>query len=373
MKRARKGTGSLRRRGRIWYLRYYQHGQRHEESSGSTKRADAEQLLRQRLAATALGDRIATGEVLANELLDDLEADYQIRGRRSLDDFLRPKLRHLRPYWGGRAASEVTTAALIEYRRQRQAEGAAPATVNRELAVLRRAFRLAARATPPKVAAVPYFPMAKERNVRTGFLEPEQYAKLLAELPRWLRPLLVVAYHTGCRRGELLGVRNGAPPLTWSQVDLINNEIVLRPGTTKNDEGRVLPIYGDMKPWLEMLRAERDAYFPSCPWVFHHDGKPIRDFRQAWRSACERAGLAGLRFHDLRRSAVRNLERAGVPRKVAMEISGHKTESVYRRYDIVAERDLREAGEKLTAYLKRRLTAASAPQPPGGQTRGPVQ
>jgi integrase len=100
------------------------------------------------------------------------------------------------------------------------------------------------------------------------------------------------------------------PALKSAQVDLLNDQIVLRPGTTKNDQARILPIYGDMKRWLEMLLLEHNENYPDCPWVFQRDGKPIRTFRKTWAEACERAGRPTLRFHDLRRSAVRNMVRA---------------------------------------------------------------
>ena len=92
--------------------------------------------------------------------------------------------------------------------------------------------------------------------------------------------------------------------------------------------------------------------------VFHRYGKPIKSLRRAWRTACKDAGRPGLLLHDLRRSAVRNLERVGISRSVAMKLTGHKTEAVYRRYASVAESDLREAGTKLAAALG---TAAASP------------
>jgi integrase len=154
-----------------------------------------------------------------------------------------------------------------------------------------------------------------------------------------------VGYHTGVRKGELLMVR-------WPQVDLKSKEIRLRHGETKNDEGRTLPIYGDMMPWLQMAHAQHQAQFPACQWVFQQDGEHIKSFRKAWASACARAGVAGLLFHDLRRSAVRNMERAGIPRKTAMAISGHKSEAIYLRYAMSNDRDAR-SGPKIGAVLRR--------------------
>jgi integrase len=205
--------------------------------------------------------------------------------------------------------------------------------------------------------------MLRENNVRSGFLEHEQYRALLIELPDELKPLLVVGYHVGNRVGELL-------MLKWHQVDLIGQQIRLRQGETKNDEGRVLPIYGDMVAVLAMAKQHRDQEFPRCAWVFHRFGNRILDFRKAWASACERAGIPELQFHDLRRSAVRNLTRAGVPEKVAMQITGHKTRSVFDRYNIVSERDIREAGQKMERFLAEKGTKTGTienPEPNQGE------
>jgi len=125
-------------------------------------------------------------------------------------------------------------------------------------------------------------------------------------------------YHVGCRRGELLSLR-------WSQVDFGARQIVLDPGTTKNGDGRTLPIYGEMAPILEMQLAVRNQGVPECDFVFQIEGRRIGDFRKAWTAACQRARLPGMHFHDLRRSAVRNMVNAGIAEKTAMHISGHKT------------------------------------------------
>ena len=171
---------------------------------------------------------------------------------------------------------------------------------------------------------------------------------MLDQLPADLRVLIEFLYLTGWRIGE-------ARQLTWRQVDFKAGTVRLEPGTTKNDEARTFPFAA--LPALEaLLRAQR-AHTGAIerergelvPWVFHRAGRPIRDFHMAWCRGCRRAGVPGRLVHDLRRTAVRNFERAGVSRSVAMKLSGHKTESIYRRYAIVSEADLAEGVKKVAA------------------------
>ncbi len=141
--------------------------------------------------------------------------------------------------------------------------------------------------------------------------------------------------------------------LQWQQIDWDSKTIRLEPGTTKNDEGRVYPFA--QNPDLENIlrfRRERTDLLQQVtaliiPWVFHKDEKRIRDFRKAWDNACEAAGLQGRWVHDFRRSYVRRMERKGVPRSSATKLTGHKTESICRRYAIVSESDLSEGVAKL--------------------------
>jgi integrase len=127
----------------------------------------------------------------------------------------------------------------------------------------------------------------------------------------------------------------------------------LEPGTTKNKDGRTFIMTAELRETLEAQRAETDRWQRArkriIPYVFHRRGKPIKDFRTAWRLACEKAGVPGRIPHDLRRTAVRNLERAGIARSVAMKMVGHKTEAIYRRYAIADEISLREAAAKIDA------------------------
>jgi integrase len=303
------------------------------------------------------------------QLLDDVLLDYQTNGKAVR--FARAAIEHhLRLYFRGRRAVSVSTEAVkkhVAFRRSND-QGTRPyrgrlnevkqipiqpacnATINRELALLKHAFYLGWKSTPRKVANVPYIPMLEEHNVRTGFFEHNQFVALRAALPEHLRSVLTFAYYTGCRRGEIL-------TLKWSQVDLSERVVRLEPGTTKNDQARILPLTTELYETLAMQRSVRDTKFPACPWLFFNEsGSKIGRFQRSWRTACEAAKLAaggvpGRLFHDLRRSGVRNLIRAGVPDSVAIRISGHKTRSVFERYNIVSERDLHDAARKLEIYI----------------------
>jgi integrase len=283
-----------------------------------------------------------------DELFDDLVADYKVNGRKTLPHLLSRLRLHLRPAFGKVRATALNTCRLKHYMAARLESEAAPATVNRELEFVERALRLGAQCDPPKVVKVIRVPSLKEDNVRVGFLDDAGYLQLRDELPSYLKAIFVVGYHVGARLGGLLSLR-------WDQVDFSNSQIVLNPGTTKSGKGRTLPIYGHMREWLLLQQAEREAKHPSCPFVFVHDGHRITEFRKAWASACERARQKGLLFHDLRRSAVRNMRLAGIPKNVAVQITGHKTRSIFDRYSIVGGQEVQDAAAKLEKRFKSSL------------------
>jgi integrase len=197
------------------------------------------------------------------------------------------------------------------------------------------------------VARLPYIGMLDEPAARSGFFEREQFESLRAHLPEHLRALVTVAFHTGWRlKSEILSRQ-------WHHVDFVGGWIKLEPGETKNNEPRLLPLYPELRTVLEAQRAYTDEIQKKTgqiiPYVFHLDGRSFKSFRRAWLTVCKAAGIPGRIPHDFRRTAVRNLERSGVPRSSAMALVGHKTESIYRRYAVKNEADLREAGERLPA------------------------
>jgi integrase len=343
------GSGSIFLRGNIWWVQVWVDNKQLAQSSKSTKKTDAIDL-RDKLLGKKHRREISGGpaeRVQISELLDDVLGSDIEETTRYIWKLVVEK--NLRPFFGRTRAIRLSTDLMDRYRvKRRHEDGVTDATVNRELSILRTAFHNARKRTPPKVYAVPYFPMVKETTVRKGFLSDEIYAKLRDALEHELKALFISGYVTGIRKGELLDIQ-------WPQVDFEIDLIHLEPDETKNGEGRSVPILdGDMRDSLIAAKKERDENWPDSPWVFNRRGKQIKDFRIGWENACKVAGVPELNFHDLRRTAVRNMRRDGVPQVIRMKISGHKTDSMERRYNIVDGDDLAVAKEFMERGMKLR-------------------
>jgi integrase len=350
-KRRTRGCGSVFQVGRIWYIQYYDHGRKISESSRFTDRQQAVDLLNERLGDLAAGRDVAPSKATVDDLCALVFADYRLRKRRDLKTVEWRYKAHLKSALGTIQAARLKYAQIRAYIEERRGSGASDATINRELAIVRRAFILGKREEPPLVTRTPYIPKLEEDNARQGFLEPEQYEQLLEKLPASLKALYVCGYHVGARKGELLKIQ-------WPQVDFEAGVIRLTAGQTKGKKPRCLPIYGDMERWLKLQQKECPK---ECPFVFFGArNRSVSAHLFGWPEACTSAGLPGLLFHDLRRSAVRNMKRAGVQDKIAMEISGHRTRSVFDRYNIVDEGDIGNAAEKLQQYFRQRKVARAA-------------
>ncbi len=346
--------GCIYRRGKTYWIKYYRHGKQYAESVHSDKLEIAKRVLKTREGEIADGKRpgVCFDRVSFDELARDLITDYRINKRKSKDR-VELAVKHLTTSFGGMRVVDITTASVKEYVEKRMLNGLANASINRELSALKRMLHLGSQCTPPKVGQVPYIPMLKESNTRKGFFEHKDFVALRSALPAYLRPVVTFAYFTGWRRAEILN-------LTWDKVELREGIVRLDPGETKNNEGRTLYLNDELLKELQLLQSKRRF---GCPYVFHRDGHQIKDYRDAWRSACKKVGLqvkdektgrtiSAKLFHDLRRTAVRNMVRAGVHERVAMAISGHKTRSIFDRYNIINQDDLIEATQKQERYLQ---------------------
>jgi integrase len=292
----------------------------------------------------------------------------------------------------------VSSSDLDRFVEHRQREGASNGSINRELAALKRMFRLGLMRK--KMGAVPAFPHLAENNVRTGFADDDHCQKLLESCPElWFRTLVECGRTYGWRISELLNLRVG-------QVDLAARTVRLEPGTTKNREGRTVTM---TQAVFVLLTACVHGKRPDDFVFTRSDGRAVRDFRVAWHKGCCAAGVGwmicrtcgdvivsrespkwqpcpqckgtiddlayrGLIFHDLRRTAARDLRRAGVAEGVIMKIGGWRTRSVFERYSIVSTSDITDGVKKLEASRESYSSGTvahsavhSAPSPAGQQ------
>lgn len=336
-----------KRESSVWWASAYRDGRRIRFSTGCRDKEAAKAEMHRRLAETSPK---LPGKLTLRDLRELVVEDYRRNGNKSTKRVL-VSFKALERHFGAtRKAARIQARQVVEFVSARLDAGRAPATVNRDLAALRRGFNLARE--QGLVREVPTIKALTERNARKGFLRPEQFAKLYRALDADLRPLARVAFVTGWRKGELVSRR-------WKHVDLRRGWLRLEPGETKNREGRSFPL-------TEVLLRELEAqHHRACelwgverppedaPLFFRtagpHKGQRVVRFDAAWAKATKAAGKPDLLFHDLRRSAVRELVRAGVPETVAMRLTGHRTRSVFRRYAIVSEQELLEAADRLNA------------------------
>jgi integrase len=361
MPRYKRGSGSIYKKkgNRMWWLSYYTEGRHICESSGSHDRSKARERLQQRIGQIAEGTFIANrpDRVTYDEMSKDFLNDYQINAKKSRRDAER-SARALGKYFKGRKAQSITTADIADYISARKTDGLENSSINRELSALRRMFNLALQSG--KIIRKPHIAMLAENNVRKGFFEWEDFESIKAKLPEYLKAPMTFAYLTGWRvPSEILTLR-------WTNVDFRAGTVRLEPGTTKNKDGLLVYMNPLMKTLLEeelrRTKLLQRKFGRIVPLVFSNKkGKPIVNYSKAWHEACRQTGLLGKIPHDFRRTAVRNMVKAGIPERVAMQLTGHKTRSIFDRYHIVSDGDLKEASQKL--YNAQLATILATAQP----------
>jgi integrase len=359
----------------LW-IKYYQHGEAQYESTKTDKVKVAEKILKDREGRVATGQPILprADKVKYEDAAEDLKTHYRTTGCRNLKE-AETRFVPLLGFFCGYRLANIGPADITKYVARRQSQEVSNGTINRELAVLGKLFRLAVENN--KLLRVPVIRKLKENAPRQGFFERDAYAAVRKHLRPDLQCAVAIEYELGWRcQSEVL-------TLELRQIDLKASTIRLDAGTTKNYEGRVvyLPegLKSEITAQIERVRKLERKLGRVIPYLFPHftngrrycQGERLEDFKKAWASACVKAGfyrelkrektnakgktqtvtvrVPTMLRHDFRRTAVRNLVNAGVPERVAMSVTGHRTRSVFDRYHIVSPADLQEAARKLEA------------------------
>jgi integrase len=357
-----RGQGRVFQRGSLFWVAYYSHGKEQREVARHVRTGDklelseknrheAERFLKRRLgeiAAEQHGGRAFVGpkeeRVTVSQILDGLETDFRLRDKWNFK--VASNLKPVRERFGAWRAVNVTSEAVGKYIENLREEGYSNSTVNHRTKLLRQAFSIGIR--NKQVTQAPFIPRLSEiGNERQGFFETADFEAVVPHLPEYLRDFCRFGFLTGWRKGSIESLR-------WSDVG--DDVIYLRAENSKTRKPETIPVEGDLQDIIDRRRAaavlkSKDGETRFAEYVFHHKGRPIEDFRKAWATACKLANVEHRLFHDLRRTAARNMISAGVPQAVAMKITGHRTDSMFRRYAIVDEEQKREALAKTQQYL----------------------
>jgi integrase len=353
------------------YFAFYQGS---KQKFVNTKTNDPEQAYRQLLDARGQvdrGERMLPSEVsrMRYEDLKQILIDYyrekkpdSLYQRRSEDGGTEDTFRgadKLDEFFKRCPVPEITASKIQEYSKWRRRAGDASGTIRRQLGALRSAFYRAKALDRLTDNHIPTFELPADSAPRKGFIDLQGFATLRDAMPEHLRPAMTFLYFSGCRIGA-------AMKITWEMVSKDCSEIELPGEIVKNKEALTLPLVGPLEEIATTLKELRKKFPKSKDVVFN-----FRNFRFAWNKTCDRLGLGrfdkklrhyeGLKPHDFRRSAARNLIKAGVDRRTAMKITGHKTEAIFERYNIKTTDDVKEALLKVGHYRSGIVTPIAEP------------
>jgi hypothetical protein len=361
-KQPRTGGWIYRRRSRsgaelpTWWVGYYANGKMRRESTRSTDADVARRLLRERLRTVDDGTYVGPerDQATVHAILDALLRNYAMRGHRSVASAT-SQAKAWREPLGHRRVLAVTTDQLTRCILAWQADGTTPATINRRLSLLRRAYRLAK--VPLDPARLDFAECFLEECSPLGkHLSPADFAALAGQLDPGRAVLFEFCYRTGKRKGQMSRTM-------WTHYNATAAEFAWSPAEVKSKRGEVLPLAGRPLEIIQTLYATRRL---TCRYVFHgphcgSTGRPpsavygcVGDFKKAWATACAAAGYpvgrkhGGFVFHNTRHTAITNLVNEGTPAHEAMAISGHRTRSVFDRYSLSLKAQMRAALERIS-------------------------
>jgi integrase len=370
-----RGDGRIYPRGTTFWCEYYVRGEKFRESTKTDDEKKAAKFLRdivKQKHADELGAltfiKPKMRRLTVHGLLEALKTDFEIRGRNSPQNL--SHLRRADKDFGHYLALGLKPEQIDEYKKERLEHGDRPASINRPLQLMIQAYNLATKRN--HLNRAPHIDLLSEDgNARQGFFAEPELRAVLLHLPVDLRDFVAFAGATGMRKNECAS-------LTWDM--LLDGELQIPADITKNRKARTVPIEGELGEIIERRRAaqpiQENGTVRMTRYIFHRDGEPVREFRKSWARACVAAKVGVMRcpkckgdgdalicpacqvttkyeghiFHDLRRSAVRNMVKAGVSTQVAKKLSGHRSDEVFERYSILNTDDMREAQHKTEKY-----------------------
>jgi integrase len=331
------------KRGRVWWIRIKRDGREFRATTGTSSKTiakDREAELRRKLSRGEYDKEQAERTITFREVWERYmaeDASYKAPGTYSRAEQC---AKNFLPMIGDLTLAEVKPAVLSSYKAARLKKGKSMATVGKELQFIRRVFSLCKRDWQLiRQSPFEFFRIPAANNQRVRYLEEAEFEKLCSKCSPWLRQIVLLARHTGIRRGNILG-------LTWSQVDLDRRVINL--DRTKNGQRLTVPLGSVAFEVLDEIRKGKVVYM-QCPYVFHQGGKPYSPWRlsMAFKRACKRAGITNFRFHDLRHDFASNLVQKGNDVYVVQQLLGHKDGRMTQRYAHLRLENLRRAVETL--------------------------
>ncbi len=349
-----RATRGLYKRGNQWWMTYRDAiGRQRFESCKTANKKEAEQRLIDRRKEAQEG--LAPAAPIKPLALEALQARYlSFVGHQRGVATKYYHFAHFRRVWGNPPIHSLTVEVLDQYRALRRGEQVGPATINREMATLKHAlskavdWKLLRKTAREELTAIKKY---QEPDGRLRYLSGKAEAeRLLQACENWLRPIVLMAMHTGMRKGELLG-------LTWDCVDMTHGFIRLK--QTKNGKARALPFNETLWSLFSGLRTRQDV-----PWVFHNtEGSRWSDIRHPFDGACKTAGLSDFHFHDLRHTFASWLMMRGVPLATVSNLLGHTSPTMTLRYAHLSPKHLTSAVRVLDASSDNSLDSYLTIQP----------
>jgi integrase len=346
--------------GDSWMIDFIYKGERYRENIGPVSRTVAKEEVGKRKAKAAEG-RLDMGPKIEDLVFEKVAEKYLewYKANKKPNSYTRHFFseKHLSAFFGQRRLSSISAFLVEKYKLERRAADAAPATVNRELAMLKNLFNKAIEWKLAKTNPASKVAQFKEDNSRSRYLTEEEAKRFLSFCTGNLRLLIIMAMHTGFRASELRSLR-------WVNVDFRNGSITVESGYSKNGEIRTVPMTPDLHAALQVVYEEREKPASDAFVLLSRDGTAWKDWRSAYKRALKQAGISDFTFHDLRHCFGSYLGMNNTNPKAMMELMGHKRPEMTMRYTHLSMDYKRTAIGKLPAFGNVELGAESPQNSP---------